>query len=262
MAEAGMDYDDPEVRRIFFELHSGLPREGPGSRACTARALSIAGALPAAPRVLDIACGPGMQTMDLAELLPGANIVALDNHAPFLAELERRARHSGAEGRVTTVRADMAAIPFPPGSFDLIWCEGAAYIIGFEKALRAWRPLLKPGGKLALTEAAWLRPDPPDSLRRWWLEGYPGMSDVESCRKLVRDCGYALLGDFVLPESAWWNDYYDPIRARLAQLSPKHAGHPVWDAVLQDHETEIDMYRRYASYYGYVFLVMQSGPAG
>jgi SAM-dependent methyltransferase len=259
MAEAGMDYNDPEVRRIFFDLHDGLPREGPGSRACTARALTIAGPLPAAPRVLDIACGPGMQTMDLAELLPSAGIVALDNHAPFLAEVERRARDHGVEGRVTTVRADMAAIPFSAGSFDLLWCEGAAYIIGVEKALRAWRPLLKPNGKLAVTEAAWLRPDAPDSLRRWWLEGYPGMGDVETCRKIVRDCGYTLLGDFVLPESAWWDHYYEPIRARLAQLSPKYAGHPVWDAVLQDHETEIDMYRRYAAYYGYVFLVMQAG---
>ena len=116
-----MDYDDPEVQQLFFALHDGLPREGPGSRACTARALAMAGALPAAARVLDIACGPGMQTMDLAALLPDAGIVALDNHAPFLAELERRAVERGVDGRVTTLRADMAAIPCPPGSFDLIW---------------------------------------------------------------------------------------------------------------------------------------------
>ena len=254
-----IDYNDPEVRRLFFELHSGLPREGPGSRACTARALAIAGSLPAAPRVLDIACGPGMQTMDLADLLPEAASVALDNHAPFLAEVDRRAAARGAGPRVTTVRADMAAIPFPSASFDLIWCEGAAYIVGVETALRQWRPLLRPGGKLALTEAVWLRPDPPDPLRRWWAEGYPAMRDVDSCRSLVRACGYTLLGDFVLPESAWWDDYYEPIRTRLAQLSPAYAGNPIWEAILQDHETEIETYRQYASCYGYVFLVMQVG---
>lgn len=254
-----MDYDDPEVWRLFFALHDGLPREGPGSRACTARALAMAGALPPAPRVLDIASGPGMQTMDLAALLPDAGIVALDNHDPFLAEVGRRAVEHGVDGRVTAVRADMAAIPFPDSSFDLIWCEGAAYILGLERALQTWRPLLKPGGWLALSEAVWLRPDAPDSLRRWWLDGYPGMGDVESCRKLVGDCGYTLLGDFVLPESAWWDDYYEPLRKRLTQLSPTYAGHPLWDAILQDHQVEIDMYRRYASYYGYVFLVMQAG---
>ncbi|MGE0121102.1 MAG: class I SAM-dependent methyltransferase [Dongiaceae bacterium] len=256
-----MDYDDPEVQRLFFALHDGLPREGPGSRACTARALAMAGALPAAPRILDIACGPGMQTMDLAALLPHAGIVALDNHAPFLAELERRAVERGVDGRVATLRADMAAIPCPPGSFDLIWCEGAAYIIGVETALRAWRPLLKPGGKLALSEAVWLRPDPPEELRRWWSAGYPAMGDVETCRRRVRDCGYILLGDFVLPESAWWDEYYEPLQARLAQLST-YAGHALWDAIAQDHRTEIETYRRYAAYYGYVFLVMQAGDAG
>jgi SAM-dependent methyltransferase len=254
-----MDYNDPEVRRLFFELHSGLPREGPGSRACTARALAVAGALPPAARVLDIACGPGMQTMDLADLLPGAPIVALDTHAPFLAEVDRRAAARAVGARIATVCADMAAIPFPDAGFDLIWCEGATYLIGLENALRQWRPLLRPGGKLALTEAAWLRPDPPEGLRRWWAEGYPAMRDAESCRTLVRDCGYTLLGDFVLPESAWWDDYYEPLRARLAQLSPAYAGNPIWDAVVQDHQTEIDMYRQYASYYGYVFLVMQVG---
>jgi hypothetical protein len=53
-----MDANDPEVRRVFFDLHNGLPREGPGDRDCKARALAIAGPLPEAPRVLDIACGP------------------------------------------------------------------------------------------------------------------------------------------------------------------------------------------------------------
>jgi SAM-dependent methyltransferase len=253
---AGIDYNDPDVRRIFFALHSGLPREGPGSRACTARARAIAGALPEAPRVLDIACGPGMQTLDLADLLPNAAIVALDTHAPFLAELDRRAAARGVAARIATVRADMAAIPFPDAGFDLIWCEGAAYIIGVENALRQWRPLLQPGSKLALTDAVWLRPDPPEGLRRWWAEGYPAMRDVESCRALVRACGYTLLGDFVLPERAWWDDYYEPLRARLAQLSPAYAGNPIWEAIVQDHHTEIETYRRYASYYGYAFLVM------
>ncbi|MDX1575896.1 MAG: class I SAM-dependent methyltransferase, partial [Kiloniellales bacterium] len=90
-----MDFDDPKMRAVFFDVHSGLPREGPGSRACTARALAMAGPLPPEPRVLDIACGPGMQTLDLAELLPAARITAVDTHAPFVAEAERRAAARG-----------------------------------------------------------------------------------------------------------------------------------------------------------------------
>src|SRR6185312_16995079 len=154
-----MDFNDPQASRVFFDVHHGLPREGPGNRDCTARALALARPLPESARVLDIACGPGMQTMDLAALLPTASIVALDCHPPFLAEVQRRAVAGGAADRIATVLGDMAALPFPASSFDLIWCEGAAYVMGLAQALRAWRPLLRRGGRLALTEAVWLRPD-------------------------------------------------------------------------------------------------------
>jgi len=251
-----MDFGDPRVRRAFFDVHSGLPREGPGSRDCTARALALAGPLPERARLLDIACGPGMQTMDLAALLPEARIVALDNHAPFLAELQRRAAAGGVAERVAPVLGDMAALPFPAGSFDLLWCEGAAYIMGVARALQAWRPLLRPGGRLALTEAVWLRPDAPAAVRRCWAPDYPDMGDIESCRRLVQACGYALLGDFVLPERAWWEHYYEPMQERVAQVAPRYAGDAVGEAVLEACREEIEIYRAFADYYGYVFLVL------
>ena len=254
-----MDFDDPQVRRVFFDVHNCLPREGPGSRDCTARAVALAGSLPEHANVLDIACGPGMQTMDLAALLPAAHIVALDNHAPFLADVQRRAVAGGAADRVATVLGDMAALPFPAASFDLLWCEGAAYIMGLAKALEAWRPLLKPDGRLALTEAVWLRPDAPAAVRRCWSADYPGMGDVEACRRIVRACGHALLGDFVLPEGAWWEHYYTPMQERLAQLAPRYAGDAVAEAVLSACREEIETYRAFSGYYGYLFLVMSIG---
>lgn len=250
-----MDLGDPRVRHVFFDVHRDLPREGPGDRDCTARALALAYPLPAQARVLDIACGPGMQTLDLAALLPDARIVALDNHAPFLAEVRRRAVAGGAADRIAAVLGDMAALPFPAESFDLLWCEGAAYMLGLAQALRAWRPLLRPGGRLALTEAVWLRPDAPEAVRRCWATDYPAMGDLESCRRITRECGYALLGDFVLPERAWW-EYYRPMEARLARLTPRYAGDAVAAAVLRECREEIEVYRAFADYYGYAFLVM------
>jgi len=250
-----MEFDDPHARAVFFDVHSGLPREGPGSRESTRPALEFAAPLPPRPYVLDIACGPGMQTLDLAELLPDASIVAVDFHEPFVAEANRRAADRGVADRVTAQVGDMAALDFPPGSFDLIWCEGAAYIMGVPDALAAWRPLLRPGGRLALSEAVWLKPDPPESVRRGWAE-YPAMVDIESCRQIVRDAGYELLGDFVLPEAAWWDDYYTPMQRRLDVLDTKYAGDAAAEAVLREHRDEIAMCRDHAAYYGYVFLVM------
>jgi len=68
-------------------------------------------------------------------MLPEASIVALDAHRPFLEELERRAAAQGVLDRIQTKCADMRHMTFAPESFDLIWCEGAAYIIGLENAL-------------------------------------------------------------------------------------------------------------------------------
>ena len=140
--------------------------------------------------------------MDLATLLPDADITAIDNHRPFVDETNRRAARRGLGRRVRAALGDMRSLDFDPQSFDLIWCEGAAYIMGVDKALRAWRPLLKPGGRLALSEAVWLRTGAPDPVRRCWDE-YPAMGDIDACRTLVRDAGYDLLGDFVLPEATW-----------------------------------------------------------
>ncbi|MDG4865538.1 transferase, partial [Streptomyces sp. T-3] len=51
--------DNAASYEAFFTLHHGLPRQGPGSDATTRHLLSLAGPLPARPRVLDLGCGPG-----------------------------------------------------------------------------------------------------------------------------------------------------------------------------------------------------------
>src|SRR5262245_40331320 len=172
-----MNFNDERQRQIFFEVHSGLPREGPGNRESTQRALALAGALPAASRVLDIACGPGMQTLDLAELLPNATITAIDGHAPFLLQMRRRAAQHGHGPSITEQLAALRALPFAPDSFDLIRCEGAAYIMGLERALEAWRPLLTSNGRMAVTEPVWLRADAPEHVARQW-QSYSAMTDI------------------------------------------------------------------------------------
>jgi len=250
-----MDFSDPTQRRAFFELHKDLPREGPGNCASTARALALAGPLPKRPRILDIACGPGAQTLDLAALVPDASIVAVDAHGDFLAALRVRASVAGVTARIETRLADMAALPFDDGSFDLLWCEGAAYIIGLPAALSSWKRLLKAGGRLALTEPVWLVPDVPREVADNWLE-YPAMKDVASCRDIIRSAGWTLIGDFTLPEAAWWDDYYGPLEARVARLGPDLEKEPAARLVVDAARGEIDIYRHHSHCYGYQFFVM------
>jgi ubiquinone/menaquinone biosynthesis C-methylase UbiE len=251
-----MDFSDPRQRDIFFTLHSGLPREGPGNRASTARALSLAGPLPNDAKVLDIACGPGAQTLDLARLLPDARLTAVDFHEPFLRDLETRAKQADVAHRIETLKGDMASLDFAPHSFDLIWCEGAAYIMGVEAALLKWKPLLRHGGALALTEAVWLKANPPAEVTAFLAE-YPAMGDAGNLRAIARRCGYAIAGDFLLPEDAWWTDYYAPMAARMEALSKQFAGDALALSILDEARLEIDMFRRYPDYYGYLFIVLK-----
>ena len=66
-----------------------------------------------------------------------------------------------------------------------------------------------------------------------------------------------ILEYFVLPESAWWDDYYNSILKRVEPLEAKYKDNPEALEVIEMEKFEIELYRNYADYYGYVFYVMQ-----
>jgi len=253
-----MDFSNPDHKRVFFEVHAGLPRQGPGNKKCTARALALNTNLPASPHVLDLACGPGMQTRDLAALMPHAQIKAIDLHEEFIAEAKALLRDDSL-ARVMFEVGDMAADSEPNDSYDLVWCEGAAYIIGVETALERWRRLLKIGGAIAFTDCCWLKPNPPTELASFWNE-YPDMTDAQTRRTQIEDLDYILLGDFVLPANAWLDDYYHPLQQRVTTFRSTHRHDAAANGVLDGIQQEIDLFNRYQDYYGYVFFVVTPAP--
>ena len=131
---------------IFRELTEGLPRQGPGSAETTLRALGLVRGLPARPRILDVGCGPGAQTIELARAT-GGRILAVDIRQRFLDQLTERARAAGVIPQVTTVKTSMFDMDFADASFDLIWSEGAIYIAGTRRG--PWRVA-------AVPEARWM----------------------------------------------------------------------------------------------------------
>ena len=244
--------DDPRLFEVFLEVQRGLPRQGPGCRDGTLRALALCRDLPDRPSVLDVGCGPGLQTLVLAEAL-GTSIAALDLFPAYLAQLRSSAEAAGRD--VHVVAGDMAALPFMPASVDLLWSEGAAYIMGIEAALSAWRPLLGPGGFVALSELVWLEPDPPPEAAAFFAEEYPAMTDVEANAAALTRCGYELLGHFTLPDAAWWDDYYRPLEAKLPALRETFAGDAEALEIVETTAREIDLRRRHGASYGYQFYV-------
>jgi len=241
---------------IFFELHRDIPREGPGDNDSTRKAFSLLANLPAQPRILDIGCGPGMQTIELAKVSAGS-ILAIDTHQPFLDELAKRAEREGVAGTISSLNKSMLDLNFELGSFDVIWSEGAIYIIGFEKGLREWQPFLKRGGYLAVTELSWLKPEPPAEPKAFWDENYPGMKTQEENLDILRKAGYREVGHFVLPESSWWDDYYTPLEKRIVILTEKYRDDEEAMALLHESQRESDLYRKYSNWYGYIFYIME-----
>jgi ubiquinone/menaquinone biosynthesis C-methylase UbiE len=238
---------------VFFEIHRDLPREGPGNAESTKRALAEMTKLAAAPHILDLGCGPGKQTLDLAQACDGS-IIAVDNHLPFIEELNSRAEQSGLSERVRGEVADMHKLKYDPESFDALWCEGAIYLIGVEQGLRKWHRLLKKDGYIAFTDAVWLKNNPPYEVSRFWLE-YPGMTTAKKLEKVIRKCRYELIDHFTLPKAAWWDDYYGPLEERLKLVQKRFEGDEAAKEIIDLHTEEIELYRNFSVYYGYEFFI-------
>jgi SAM-dependent methyltransferase len=240
---------------IFRELTEGLPRQAPGSCASTTRALGLARGLPWRPKILDVGCGPGAQTIDLARAT-GGQIVAVDIRQRFLDELNERARAAGVLSQITTTTISMFDLNFEPESFDLIWSEGAIYIAGFAEGLAAWKRFLKPGGWIVVSELSWLVPDPPAEAAQFWARNYPGMKSIERNCEIVAETGYVDADGFVLPGQDWWDNYYGPVHERVQKLRARYNGDRDVLAILEDHQREYDLFRTHCTAYGYVFYVM------
>jgi DNA-binding transcriptional MerR regulator/SAM-dependent methyltransferase len=246
--------DNKMKMEYFYELFEDLPRQGPGSREATLRALGLMKDLPSKPGVLDIGCGCGMPTQILAEELK-TKIVAIDNHRPMLNRLDRAAAQKGLE--IETHELSMIDMPFGAESFDLLWAEGSIFIIGLARGLKDFRVALKQGGYLAFTEICWFTNDPPAEIRAYFDKVYPDVKTADEVRQMALASGYAVIDSFNLPDSAWWDDYYTPMLERMKELRRKNAGVAEAEAVYGECETEVEMFRHHSKSYGYVFFVLQ-----
>lgn len=246
--------DNRMKMEYFYQLFEDLPRQGPGCREATLRALGLLKDLPSRPKVLDIGCGCGMQTQVLAREL-NTRILAIDNHRPVLDRLDRAAALKGL--KIETRELSMIDMPFDEASFDLLWAEGSIFVIGLARGLKDFRRYLKPGGYLAFTEMCWFASEPPAEARSYFDDVYPDIRTADEVCRMAVTGGYKVIESFDLPDSAWWDDYYTPMLERMKELKLRNAGMAEAEAVYAECETEVEMFRRYSKSYGYVFFVLQ-----
>ncbi len=246
--------DTDSTMSLLGRFYETLDLLAPGDNTLTKEAFHRILPLPNKPKILDIGCGAGRSTLVLAEACPDARIEAFDVHQPFLDRCHKAALEKGVKIVTRCLPMERVAEEVEEESVDLIWSEGAAYIMGFEEALEAWGKLLKPEGAMVVSELCWLTDDPPEEAAAFWSEEYPQMTDVEGTIARARRAGLSVFDTITLPNEAW-DAYYQQVEDRCEALERK--ADEKMKACLRSLRREIEIFRRHRGSYGYVLFLMR-----
>lgn len=239
---------------LISEYFSGVERQGPGSPEVTLKALGFVGGLSPQSLIADLGCGTGGQTMTLALNAPG-KITGIDIFPRFIERFNENAHGHGVHDRVKGIIGSMGDLPFQREELDLIWSEGAIYNIGFERGLNEWRPYLKTGGYLAVSEASWLTEKRPEEIDRFWVDAYPEIDLIAVKTAQMQKAGYTPVAIFVLPEDCWTAHYFLPQVPRQEEFLEKYKGDKVVETFVKNLRREAKLYDQYKEHYGYVFYI-------
>ncbi len=189
-----------------------------------------------APRILDIGCGSGVPTLELARLSNG-EVTGLDIDADALQRLQEKVDAAGLGDRIHVVKGSLKTMDFPVASFDILWAEGSIFVIGFKQGLKQWKRFLKTQGYLVVHDA---------------------VGNLEQKKRDVTACDYQLVDWFLLGEEVWWNQYYKPLNEAVQQIRRQNQLDPRLQTALDKAEREIRGYAKNPEQYRSVYFILQS----
>jgi cyclopropane fatty-acyl-phospholipid synthase-like methyltransferase len=242
---------------LMLDFHLAGKRQGPGSTDDTLKALSFMDLnQDKVLKIADIGCGSGGQTMTLARKIKG-EITAVDLFPQFLAKLKTEAEELGLADKIKTLKKSMDDLPFGSEEFDIIWSEGAIYIMGFEEGIKQWKKHLKVGGYLAVSEITWTTASRPAEIEEYWNNEYPEIDTASNKIKVLEENGFSPVGYFYLPESSWIDNYYHPMEERFEDFLIKHNYSEAAEGLVENQKDEIKIYKEYKDYFSYGFYIAQ-----
>ncbi|MHA1136663.1 MAG: SAM-dependent methyltransferase [Candidatus Thorarchaeota archaeon] len=179
------------------------------------------------PSILDIGCGSGLQSIELAKMSNG-HITAIDIDVPALMLLQRRIKEQGLSHRFSIKQVSMKDLHLLGDTFDIIWSEGSIYAVGFEKGIRDWKQILTKDGFLVVHDEN---------------------DRVEAKLQIIKKYGYKILGQIEVPHEEWEERYYKPL---LSTLSTKKLP----ESDFRNLRKEIDTFKR--TKMGSIFFILQN----
>jgi len=127
--------------------------------------------------LLDVGCGPGTLTVDLARRVAGGRAVGIDRSADVIAKAAAHA--ASANVAVEFAPGDVYALAYPENAFDIVHAHQLLqHLTDPVRALREMRRVLRPGGVLAVRDSdyscfSWA---PVDARLDRWLALYRGVA--------------------------------------------------------------------------------------
>ena len=108
-------------------------------------------------QVLDVGCGPGMDTLLLAQLVgPTGQVVGVDADAVMIAEANQRAAQAGVSAWCHHDQHDALALPFHTGAFTACRSERLfQHLVNPAAALAEMIRVTRPGGWVVVLDTDW-----------------------------------------------------------------------------------------------------------
>ncbi|TNC21019.1 class I SAM-dependent methyltransferase [Amycolatopsis alkalitolerans] len=145
-------------RHMFADGHSYDRRAGKAFRGLHRRvADDVTAAAPRGGLVLDAGCGTGLLAAQIANRRPDLRVRGVDLERGMIDVATGRAEREGIADRVEFTVADLADLPLPAGSVDLIvstasmhhWADVPAVVSSLDRALR-------PEGQMWIYDIRWV----------------------------------------------------------------------------------------------------------
>ncbi|WP_031509821.1 methyltransferase domain-containing protein [Streptomyces megasporus] len=172
----------PKANAVYTHGHHESVLRSHRRRTAADSAAHLLPALAPGLSVLDVGCGPGTITADLAALVAPGKVTAVDASEDVLAEARATAAERGPID-IRFVRGDALALDFPDDSFDVVHAHQLLQHLGDPvAALREMRRVCRPGGVVAARDA--------DYAAMAWYPRTAGLDDwLDLCRRVARANG-------------------------------------------------------------------------